>query len=762
VTLRRLDSSPQLDGPAHPSPAGPGSSGRWLGTRAAGLVLLALLVPAHRLWAVQILLVALLLILPGEILLRALRVPGRAITSFPAYVPCASLAVLTGTGLAVDLVGPLAGVSAPLRAAPLLAGLEAACAVLLAFSVKAPADTAIPWRVLRPPGLAMLPLVLPLLAAAGALRLNAGHSAAVALIAVCACLLVFVAVLAYAPWLDPAVLATVSYAIGLAMLWSFSLRGDLVYGYDISDEYYVLRQTVTTGIWHLAHPGDAYGAMLSTTVLPATLHAVAGVPEVLVFTVVYPAITALIPVAVFWLARRVISVRWAFAAAAFILTQAAFGQELPAIARQEIALVFFVALVAALLDRRLRRYPQWALAAVFAAALTVSHYSTTYLALSMIGLTLALQWGLSWFRQVPRVSGAFAVAFVVTLAGAASWYGPVTHSASNLSQFVQSAEEQGFNLLPNRVAGEGIVAAYLQGNTSATMSAAQYAQAVHQEYAKDKPYVTPLRDASQPGYALQDSAAPAPPVRSGLGSSVFTTGQVIVQQLEYLLAAVGALMLTLRRRVPVLARQVGLFSLATVLLLVLTRLSGTIAAAYNGERAVLQSMVVLVIAACWPLSHLEVRPRRWLPAVAAAFAAGLTVMFIGGSGLAGALLGGGTATNLANRGEDYERFYMTAPELAAARWLGATVQPGQLVYADRYAQLPLIAMTGIGRGLMLDVTPMTLDQHAWVYASTTNVVDGRGRAQFDGDDVVYVFPSLFLRDNYDLVYTDGSSEVFHR
>ena len=84
--------------------------------------------------------------------------------------------------------------------------------------------------------------------------------------------------------------------------------------------------------------------MLSTTVLPTTLHAVAGVPELLVFTVVYPAITALFPVAVFWLARRVLSLRWAFAAAALILTQATFGQELPAIARQEIALMFFVAL----------------------------------------------------------------------------------------------------------------------------------------------------------------------------------------------------------------------------------------------------------------------------------------------------------------------------------------------------------------------------------------------------------------------------------
>lgn len=757
MTVRRLPMSPPVERPASHRLARPGRW--WLGIRVGWLALLALLVPAHGLWAVQLLLIPLLLILPGEILLRALRVPGRAIASFPAYVPCASLAVLIVSGLAVDLIGPRVGVTAPLRAGPLLIALELVCAALLAACIRAPPGTAIPWRSLRMPGRYLLPLLVPLTAAAGALRLNSGRSDGVALIAVCACLLVFVAALAYAPRLDATLLAVAIYAVGLAMLWSFSLRGDLVYGYDISDEYYVFHQTALTGIWHTAHPGDAYGAMLSLTVLPTELHAVAGVPVLMVLKVLYPAITALFPVAVFWLARRILSVRWAFAAAVLILTQATFAQELPAIARQDFALLFFVALVGAMLDRRLPRYPQWALVTVFALALAVTHYSTTYLAISMFGLTLALQWGVSWVRQVPRVSGVFAVAFAVTLAGGILWYGPVTHSASNLTQFVQSAEGQGFNLLPNRVQGQGIIASYLEGNTSAPMGAAQYARAVHQEYAKSKRYVIPLRDAGLPKYTLQNSAAPAPPVRWNLGYSALSAGQVIVQQLEYLLAAIGALMLVLGRRVPTVARQVGLIALATLLLLVVTRLSGTVAAAYNGERAVLQAMVVLVIALCWPL---DARPGRWHAAVVAAVTASLALIFSSSSGLVGAALGGGTATNLSNSGEDYERFYMTTPELASARWLGTVVRPGQLVYADRYAQLPLIAETGISNGLMLDVTPMTLDQHAWVYASTTNVVDGRGRAQFNGDDVVYVFPAKFLDGNYNLVYTNGSSEVFHR
>jgi hypothetical protein len=239
-------------------------------------------------------------------------------------------------------------------------------------------------------------------------------------------------------------------------------------------------------------------------------------------------------------------------------------------------------------------------------------------------------------------------------------------------------------------------------------------------------------------------------------------GSLVVQQLVYLLGTVGALLMVVWRRTPVLARQVGLLALATVFLLGLIRLSGTLADTYNQERALLQSTAVLAVALFWLVQRLAGR-RRWRQAVATVLTAGgLSMMFLTTSGLAGVLLGGGTATNLANSGEDFERYYTTAPELASARWLGTSVQPGQLVYADRYAQLPLDAVAGINRGVVGDVTPLTISQHAWVYASRANVVDGRGRALYDDHTVTYVFPARFLDRNYDLVYTDGSSEVFHR
>jgi uncharacterized membrane protein len=784
VTVRWLEVSRPVEGLAQRVSGAPAGNQmkKWPGAHpdsvafVAVLLFLAVLVPLHGLWEAQLLLIPLLLTVPGVLLLRALRVPGRVVASFPVYVPCASLVILLFSGLAVDLAGPLIGIAEPLRPWPMLVTLELICLGLVAVSAGAPATVAIPWRSLRRPGRAALPLILPLVAAAGALRLNSEHGNGVALVALCACVLVTIAVLIYAPKLDAPLMAVVLFAVGLAMLWSFSLRGASVYGFDISDEYYVLQQTVGAGVWHAAHPGNAYAALLSTTVLPAELHALSGLPSLFVFKVLYPALSALIPVAVFFLARRILSLRWAFAAGALIITQSGFGQELPAVARQEIALVLFTALVAAILDSELARRQRWFLIVSFALSMVLSHYTTSYVTITLLGLGIALQFVTSWFRPVPKASGGMLVAFGTIAVAAFFWFGPVTHSSSNVTQFAQVAQAQGLNFLPNRAQGGGLVGAYLEGNTVTPMSAAQYAAAVHEEYVTTKPFVHPLPDASDPQYTLRSSATPTPTVRLKPVYNAIGEAEIIAQQVIYLLAAVGALFLVLRRKVPLFGRQIGLLTLGTLVFLVTIRLSGTLATFYNSERALLQAMIFLDIPLFWCLQAVAGQRKR--PAgqqktsagrrkirQAAALTAGaalIAVIFSASNGLTGAVLGGGTASNLANSGDDYNQFYRTVPELASASWLGAHVRKGQLVYADEYGQLPVVSTTGIVSGLMLDVTPGTLSSQAWVYASRTNTIVGQGHASFKGHSVSYVFPARFLTGNYNLVYTNGSSEVFHR
>jgi uncharacterized membrane protein len=729
------------------------------------LTVIVLLMPVHQAWTAQVLLVLLLFTFPGIILLRALRVPGSVVAAFPIYVPCASIVVLYISGLAVDLVGMSVHVADPLRPWPMLAGLEVVSLILLAVSITAPSSVAIPWRRLPRPELIVLPLLLPLIAAIGALRLNSNNGSLVAIGALCACILASVIVFIFATKLGVSLTAASLYAIGLAMLWSFSLRGASVYGYDISYEYNILQRTVVTGIWnpaHLSHSLSAYEAMLSTTVLPTELHGISGVSALLIFKLVYPAVCALFPAGVFYLARRILSIRWAFAAGVLIIAQSSFGQELPALGRQEVALLLFTGLMSAVLETGLPRRVHWPLVLTLASAMVVSHYSTTYVTITFAGLALLFQWIVSRFRSVPRVSSGVAVAFIAATVGALIWYGPVTHSSSNAVQLARTAESQGLNFLPNRAQAGGLIAAYLSGNTITPISATQYAQMIHAKYTHTRPYVHPLPEAANKKYQLRGSTVPKRSVRWTTGYNAFNFGQVVAQQLIYILAGVGALILTFGRRARITGRLIGLLTFAMLAFLMVIRFSGTLATFYNATRALLQAMVILDIAAFWCL-QIWANGRRWqhMCAVAAGGTL-LALIFAAGNGLVGATLGGGVATNLANNGEDYERFFVSSPELAAANWLSPQLRPTQLIYTDEYGQLPLVTTTRISDGLLLDITPQTLNNHAWVYASQVNVIDDRARASSQDHSVTYVFPSQFLNNEYNLVYVNGSSEVYHR
>ena len=71
-------------------------------------------------------------------------------------------------------------------------------------------------------------------------------------------------------------------------------------------------------------------------------------------------------------------------------------------------------------------------------------------------------------------------------------------------------------------------------------------------------------------------------------------------------------------------------------------------------------------------------------------------------------------------------------------------------------------VTGIQQGLFSDLTPKTLNQQAWIYADQANVINGRAFALYKNQIATYVFPAAYLKSSYNLVYTNGSSEVFHR
>ncbi|MGB9112912.1 MAG: hypothetical protein WCF24_09330, partial [Acidimicrobiales bacterium] len=714
-------------------------------------------------WLFRIVAAIAMLLVPGQFLLQALRIPASAVRRCVTYLPAASVAVLVIAGLAVDLLGPALGLHAPLHRWPLLTGLNVTLVVLGVVGATSGNDHRLKPSDLVEQARWLWPMLVPVLALVAADRLNAGKGNALA-IGVLVALVVIVPVFALlADRTYTQHLRVVIYGAGLAAMLLTSMRSSYVVGYDISSEYYDFHQIVTSGIWHFGHLAP-YQAMMSVTVLPAGMHALISGQDVWIFKLIYPALFAFFPVAVFDLARRFLSRRAAFIAAGIVIVQSYFFQQQPEIARQELALVVFAALVCACLDSSLRRRRHLVLVGVLAATLVVCHYSTTYVAIALFLVGAVLVWLTSRRRPSTIRARPLFLALAVMVVVAFVWYVPLTNSTSNITYAVQSFTKNGVVLLPGRQKGESIIGAYFNGVRRQPASPATYQREVAALYSKSEPFLRPLLAARQPRYDLRSSEPAELPTRiPGLAAPVGTF-QLLIQQLINALGVVGCAVLALRRRAGMLPRAVGFLGLAALAVLAASRLSGTLAADYNSSRLFLQCLFVVAVAdaALFEVVTKTALLRRARPLLLCSFGAALGLSFAISSGLADAVDGGGPAFVLYNKGEDFDRLYTTPSEQATATWLAANAPANRVVYADNYASLQLREFTGMERAVFTAVTPLTIDQHAWVYASRTNIVLGRTWGGTSSGELDLAFPTAFLNRYFDAVYSTGTTAVYHR
>ena len=232
-----------------------------------------------------------------------------------------------------------------------------------------------------------------------------------------------------------------------------------------------------------------------------------------------------------------------------------------------------------------------------------------------------------------------------------------------------------------------------------------------------------------------------------------------------LLALVGALVFAFRRRGDPLSRTIGLVGVAALVVLTASRLSGTLAADYNSSRLFLQCLFVLAVleAAFVELVVARFKSRRWVaPALFGGFSLVLVLAFVGNTDLDAPITGGVPPLILYNNGEDYARLYASAQEKATAQWLAAAVPAKRLIYADNYGQLRLDQFTDLRTSVFSDITPRTIDRHAWIFASTANVVGHRTWGLTSLATLDIRFPTEFLNKYFNVVYSTGSTEVFHR
>lgn len=597
-----------------------------------------------------------------------------------------SVLILMVTGLLLNSLYYI-GLQRPLDTVPILIALTIVTAFLCYRTRKD--DVALPSLKVKDKNLFLkhlsiiLPLTfLPLLSAAGALRLNNGASNIFTLVMLGLIALAFIFLIIKKDLSNYYPYALLMFA--LAILFSISLRGWGITGHDIQHEFNVFQLTMRESFWNIEGLRDTYNACLSITILPTVIAKMTGIHDPYIYKVVFQLIFAIAVIPVYSIAKRFGGATFALLAGFLFVSFPTFLNDMPMLNRQEIAFLFFGMLLL-LMMLNVERRQLFILTGFVFLGLTLSHYSTTYVTLGL----LIIAWFLSkvlirlmkkndrkgQLRTLPILNLPLIIAacmFVML------WNGVVTQTAGGLGSTVSKTFS---SLLSGQWSQASEVQYILSGKPFDIQNALE-------EYAK--PYLKggikveavgeqklPVSDLFKP----IDNILPIENINTGIRNGISRLFQVLL--------VLGFIVLSfdlLRRP----SSRYSLFILSVcgsgVALLIIITVLPQLSVEYGLLRMFQQLLTMLSIlilgAILWIISRF-IKRNQTTYVVAAGF---ISLIFLHMSGFIPQLTGG-AAPQLAlnNNGFQYDAYYSTNAETYAGKWLCENRDNERSVAADKYA-----------------------------------------------------------------------------
>lgn len=695
-------------------------------------------------------------LVPGLLLrLGAFReLAGKALAATLSIASALGILLITVESLLANWLLPVFGVDDPLRAAYLVPLHMLLTLVLLGIYLQKYGNVAKEtvyrlhisfMQTVR----FVVPLLLPLLAAAGAFRQNNGFGNEITLIALAAMAIMAIWFVAKPTILNPVWLL---FNIALGLLLSTSLRSWFVSGFDIAQEFQVFNLALQNHHWDLnAIPGNAYNACLSLTTLPAALAEFSGITAEYIFKYFYQIVFALTAVVIYLLGRRFADTRGAFLVGLFYVAQAQFIGTMPAIVRQQIGLLFFALIVYLLIEKgKLTKANAW-LMGLLGAGIVVSHYSTTYVAIFILAATAAVLWALR-IKPISRRLPAFnpmisavtvSVLAVMLIAMSFLWYSVINASSSNVKNTLSRSWQalihfEGFTYDKNGTRTQLL----LGGSRESTPPENVYKYKEGMSIPED----------------IKPTRAETLPVKNEAATWVADRLRDFLSVVVKVLLPVSPLILLLVRRTRTEVADLAFLGVGSLATFVAFFALPALSQSYNIERVLQQALVILSITGLWAMWVILPRRKMLNTTLTCAFVL-LFFVLSPGTGLANQIIGGTTPRmNLNSLGEEYQKYYVSEGEVRSAQFLRDNCQREQ-IWADRYATLRVTAYAGAPYDsiesdiLKMDTGCLMLDR--------ANVEDNLYYAHYKGLNVRYTIPdAAFNRHN--LIYSNSSAQIYQR
>jgi len=220
-------------------------------------------------------------------------------------------------------------------------------------------------------------------------------------------------------------LAVVSLSVSL--LYLRSLQGNYVNGFDIVKSISFVELTLSSNRLLLDVPAN-YTSVLTTNVIPIYYHQFLDIPVYFFHKYVLLLVFgSVLVVGLYAVYTPVLQSRgYALVAVMLVIADINYYPKLPGVPKVVFAELFFVLFLVAAIDGRKRQSPRFkALSAVFGAVAVVSHYSTAWILLGLLALSIpvVLLYRRLNVRHIPLVGVPQVLAVGILSLGWYSWVG---------------------------------------------------------------------------------------------------------------------------------------------------------------------------------------------------------------------------------------------------------------------------------------------------------------------------------------------------
>ena len=372
-----------------------------------------------------------LTILPGLLILKILKL--NKIESTEKFVLSVGLSIsfLMFFGLLVNNTLLSIGYETPLATIPLLISFNIAFVILalIGYNINKKPLLSIPNLNLSTSEKAFLivPILFPALSIVGMYIMNTTDNNIILMFLLFLIPIYVIFVCIFNQKFPNRLYPVVIFLIGLSLVLLMSLRSNHIIGVDVHLEYYFFRTTLNNLHWS-AFGYSTLDACLSISLLPTIYQSILNMNTEFLFKILYSLIFSVFPLAIYVLSKRYILDSYAFLVACFSMFQVYF-LSVAFNPRTSVAVLFFALAMMTLFNDEIDPLKKKILFIVFMASCVVSHYSTTYIFISIMFVSFVGAEIVSKKYTVKRmVSLTLTILFFALIF---FWYSQVTEVAFN-------------------------------------------------------------------------------------------------------------------------------------------------------------------------------------------------------------------------------------------------------------------------------------------------------------------------------------------